>query len=42
MGAFLRDNWIWIVAPIALFAGLIAVVIVLNSSSDAGHIYVIW
>jgi hypothetical protein len=32
MGDFLKENWIWIVAPIALVA--IGVIVILTMSSD--------
>lgn len=31
MKSFLRENWIWIVAPIVLLAALIALLIALTS-----------
>ena len=42
MRAFLRENWIWIVAPIALVVGLVAVMIVLGSREDSAFVYPIW
>ena len=39
MGNFLRENWIWIVAPIVLVVGLVAVVIVSGSQADSPFIY---
>jgi hypothetical protein len=37
MGAFLRENWIWIAAPILLVVGLIVVVIVLGGGGGVGE-----
>jgi hypothetical protein len=42
VGRFLRENWIWIVAPIALVVALLALVIVSGSQGDAAFIYPIW
>ena len=42
MSNFLRENWIWIVAPIALVVGLVAVMIVIGSQGDAPFVYPIW
>ena len=33
MKSFLRENWVWIVAPIVLLAALVAVFIALTSGS---------
>ncbi len=42
MGNFLRENWIWIAAPIVLVVGLVAIVIVIGSQGDSPFIYNIW
>jgi len=42
MGKFLRENWIWIAAPIVLVVGLVAVVIYVGSQGDSPFIYNIW
>jgi len=39
MGAFLRENWLWIAAPILLVVALIVVAIVQGQSGDAPFIY---
>jgi hypothetical protein len=41
MGAFLRENWIWIAAPIVLVVGLIVVVVVLGGGGVGEFTYVI-
>jgi hypothetical protein len=35
MGTFLRENWIWIVAPIVIVLGLFVAIILLQGSEDA-------
>ena len=42
MGAFLRENWIWIVAPIVLVLGLIAAVVVIGAGGVGEFTYVIF
>ena len=42
MGAFLRENWIWIAAPIALVVALIAVVLVLGGGGIGEFTYEIF
>ncbi|HVS19878.1 MAG TPA: DUF5989 family protein [Planctomycetota bacterium] len=42
MGNFLRENWIWIAAPIVLVVGLVVVVIMIGSQGDSPFIYNIW
>lgn len=39
MGNFLRENWIWIVAPIALVVVLVAVVVITGGEGDSPFIY---
>ena len=39
MTEFLRENWIWIVAPIALVVVLVGVVIVMGADGDSPFIY---
>jgi hypothetical protein len=41
VGAFLRENWIWIAAPIVLVLGLIVVVVVLGGGGVGEFTYVI-
>jgi uncharacterized protein DUF5989 len=35
MGTFLRNNWLWIVAPIVLVFVLMVIVILLGGGDDA-------
>jgi hypothetical protein len=35
MGRFLRENWIWIVAPIVIVLGLFVAIILMQDSNDA-------
>ena len=35
MGKFLRENWLWIVAPIVFVVILFIVIIMVNDSDDA-------
>jgi len=35
MGKFLRENWLWIVAPIVFVLILFIVIIVVNGQNDA-------
>ena len=35
MGSFLRENWIWIVAPIVLVLILVAVIVVKGAGDDS-------
>jgi len=39
MGRFLRENWIWILAPVVLVAGII-IAVVLWGAGDDGSIFV--
>jgi len=34
MGSFLRENWIWIVAPIVLVAILVVVLLLMGGGGD--------
>jgi len=36
MEHFLKDNWIWIVAPVVMVAVAIAALVVFGESSDVG------
>lgn len=36
---FIRENWIWVVAPIVLFALVVAAVVLLGSSPEDQHVY---
>ena len=38
---FLKENWIWIAAPILLFALLIAAVMILGSQPEDQHTYML-
>ena len=42
MGTFLRENWIWFVAPLVLVAVLITVVLVVGAGEDSPFLYNIW
>jgi len=35
MGKFLRENWIWIVAPIVIVLGLFIAIILMQGSDEA-------
>ncbi len=37
MKSFLRENWVWIVAPIVLLAALVALFIALTSGSGVAN-----
>ena len=39
MGNFLRENWIWILAPIVLVLGLILAIVVFGSGDDSPFVY---
>jgi hypothetical protein len=39
MKSFLRENWIWIVAPIVIVLVLFAVLIALGGGDDSTFIY---
>jgi len=39
MGNFLRENWIWIVAPIVLVAALVALALVLGRIDEGAFVY---
>jgi len=35
MGKFLRENWIWILAPIVIVLGLFILILAMGSGDDA-------
>jgi hypothetical protein len=39
MGSFLRENWIWIVAPIALVVVLVVAVVVIGGGDSSPFVY---
>ena len=39
MGSFLRENWIWIVAPIVLVMILVVVLLVMGGGDDSPFVY---
>jgi ABC-type dipeptide/oligopeptide/nickel transport system permease subunit len=42
MGSFLRENWVWIVAPIALVVVLVVAVVVIGGGDDSSFVYKIF
>lgn len=43
MGSFLRENWIWILAPMVLvLVAVLTLLIIGGGESDAGFIYNLW
>ncbi len=43
MGSFLKENWIWIVAPMVLvLVGVVALIILGGEEGDAHFIYNLW
>jgi len=39
MGSFLRENWIWIVAPIVLVLALVVALLVFGGGDDSPFVY---
>ena len=42
MRNFLRENWLWIAAPIVVFAIVLAVVLFLTRDGASPHAYSLW
>ncbi len=42
MGKFLKENWLWILAPIVIVVGGLAVLILSSSGDDQSFVYNIW
>jgi len=42
VGRFLRENWLWVVAPIVLVVGLVAVAIAIGNQGESPFVYPIW
>ena len=39
MGTFLRENWLWILAPIVLVLGLVVAIVVFGSGDESPFVY---
>ena len=39
MARFLRENWIWILAPVALVVGLVLFAVVTGGEGDSPFVY---
>lgn len=42
MRHFVRENWIWIVAPILVFLAMLVLALALSSGGDSSGIYTIF
>jgi hypothetical protein len=42
MRDFLRENWLWIAAPVVIFAIALVVVLWLTRDGASPHVYTFW